>query len=71
MQFEIQLTAVEVAIPISRDEFGYISALTVHGTGPIPGANVAKYSIIPNTGIHEAFVCGQNSSDQKTVEFIV
>ena len=65
MQFDSQLTVVDSAIPASRQLCGYISELTAHGTGPIPEAKKNKYKIIPKSGIQDADVFGQNSSDQK------
>ena len=41
MRFEIQLTHVAIEFPVLRAHSGYISALIVHGIGPIPGANIA------------------------------
>lgn len=42
-KLDVQFVAEDKEFPILRAQLGYISALTVHGTGPTPEANDTIY----------------------------
>lgn len=45
-KFAVQLVAVDRAAPVLRAQLGYISALSTHGTGPIPNSILLSACLI-------------------------